>query len=144
MSSTSTLAELLSLNLHKYEDDVKTIVDRAVKEMGMEKVLKELDQTWSSMSFSCEIHQATGLPMLKATEELIETLEDNQVQLQNLMTSKYITHFLEDISLWQKKLSVADQIISLWFEVQSTWSHLESIFISSEDIRAQLPEDTKR
>lgn len=48
------------------------------------------------------------------------------------------------MSLWQKKLSVSDSVISIWFEVQRTWSHLESIFIGSEDIRNQLPEDSKR
>lgn len=68
----------------------------------------------------------------------------SQVQLQNLMTSKYIAHFLEEVSGWQKKLSIADSVISIWFEVQRTWSHLESIFIGSEDIRNQLPEDSKR
>ena len=36
------------------------------------------------------------------------------------------------------------QVISIWFEVQRTWSHLESIFIGSEDIRQQLPEDSRR
>ena len=30
------------------------------------------------------------------------------------------------------------------FEVQRTWSHLESIFIGSDDIRQQLPEDSAR
>ncbi|MPC52197.1 Dynein beta chain, ciliary [Portunus trituberculatus] len=30
------------------------------------------------------------------------------------------------------------------FEVQRTWSHLESIFIGSDDIRRQLPEDSAR
>lgn len=35
-------------------------------------------------------------------------------------------------------------MISIWFEVQRTWSHLESIFIGSDDIRNQLPEDSKR
>lgn len=29
-------------------------------------------------------------------------------------------------------------------EVQRTWSHLESIFTESEDIRRQLPEDCER
>ena len=48
------------------------------------------------------------------------------------------------MSSWQKRLSLADQVISIWFEVQRTWSHLESIFIGSEDIRRQLPEDSKR
>ena len=61
-----------------------------------------------------------------------------------MMTSKYIAHFLTEVSTWQKKLSTADQVISIYMDVQRTWSHLESIFIGSEDIRNQLPEDSKR
>lgn len=60
------------------------------------------------------------------------------------MSSKYIGYFLEEVSDWQRKLSNADQVIQVWFEVQRTWMHLESIFIGSEDIRKQLPEDSKR
>ncbi|KFW62348.1 Dynein heavy chain 9, axonemal, partial [Pygoscelis adeliae] len=140
MDSGTTLADLLKLNLHNFEDEVRGIVDKAVREMSMEKVLKELKMTWSTMEFQYEPHPRTNIPLLKSDEELIETLEDNQVQLQNLMTSKYIAFFLEEVSAWQRKLSTADSVISLWFEVQRTWSHLESIFIGSEDIRAQLPE----
>uniref|UniRef100_A0A2K5SD28 Dynein axonemal heavy chain 17 n=1 Tax=Cebus imitator TaxID=2715852 RepID=A0A2K5SD28_CEBIM len=144
MSEETTLADLLQLNLHNYEDEVRNIVDRAVKESGMEKVLKALDSTWSTMEFEHEPHPRTGTMMLKSNEVLVETLEDNQVQLQNLMMSKYLAHFLREVTSWQQKLSTADSVISIWFEVQRTWSHLESIFIGSEDIRAQLPEDSKR
>ena len=38
MSDETTLADLLQLNLHKYEDEVRNIVDKAVKESGREKV----------------------------------------------------------------------------------------------------------
>lgn len=96
------------------------------------------------MEFEHEPHPRTGILLLKLDEELIETLEDNQVQLQNLMTSKYLAFFLQEVSSWQYKLSTADAVISIWSEVQRTWSHLESIFIGSEDIRSQLPEDSKR
>ncbi|XP_057571174.1 dynein axonemal heavy chain 17 [Hippopotamus amphibius kiboko] len=144
MSDETTLADLLQLNLHKYEDEVRNIVDKAVKESGMEKVLKALDSTWSTMEFEHELHPRTGTVMLKSDEVLVETLEDNQVQLQNLMMSKYLSHFLKEVTSWQQKLSAADSVISIWFEVQRTWSHLESIFIGSEDIRAQLPEDSRR
>lgn len=67
-----------------------------------------------------------------------------KVQLQNLMTSKFVAFFLEEVSSWQQKLSIADQVINSWFEVQRTWMHLESIFMSSDDIRKQLPEDSER
>uniref|UniRef100_A0A8C9SNB8 Dynein axonemal heavy chain 17 n=1 Tax=Scleropages formosus TaxID=113540 RepID=A0A8C9SNB8_SCLFO len=144
MDKDTTLADLLKLNLHKYEDEVRGIVDKAVKEMGMEKVLTELNTTWTGMQFQYEPHHRTKVPLIKTDEELIEILEDNQVQLQNLMSSKYIAFFLEEVSAWQRKLSTADSVIGIWFEVQRTWSHLESIFIGSEDIRSQLPEDSKR
>ncbi|NXT77896.1 DYH9 protein, partial [Zapornia atra] len=144
MDSDTTLADLLKLNLHSFEDEVRDIVDKAVREMSMEKVLKELKLTWSTMEFQYEPHPRTNIPLLKSDEELIETLEDNQVQLQNLMTSKYIAYFLEEVSAWQRKLSTVDSVISLWFDVQRMWSHLESIFIGSEDIRAQLPKDSER
>lgn len=94
------------------------------------------------MQFQYEPHHRTRVPLLRSDEELIETLEDNQVQLQNLMTSKHIAHFLDMVSSWQGRLSVADAVISIWFEVQRTWMHLESIFIGSEDIRSQMPEVT--
>ena len=60
------------------------------------------------------------------------------------MTSKFVGYFLEQVSDWQKKLATSDSVITIWFEVQRTWSHLESIFIGSEDIRFQLPEHSKQ
>lgn len=38
ISKHTTLAELLALKLHKFEDDIRSIVDKAVKELGTEKV----------------------------------------------------------------------------------------------------------
>eukprot|EP00066_Takifugu_rubripes_P027828 XP_011617094.1 PREDICTED: dynein heavy chain 9, axonemal [Takifugu rubripes] len=144
MDKEISLADLLQLNLHCFEEDVKGIVDKAVKEMGMEKVLSELNSTWRGRQFQYELHHRTQVPLLCMDEELMEILEDNQVQLQNLISSKYVAHFLDEVSSWQNRLSVVDTVISIWFEVQRTWTHLESIFIGSEDIRSQMPEDTKR
>ncbi|KAF0872636.1 DYH9 protein, partial [Crocuta crocuta] len=144
MDEATTLADLLRLRLHHFEDEVRGIVDKAVKELGTEKTLTELHATWASLEFQCEPHPRTGVPQLRSDEGLLEVLEDNQVQLQNLMMSKHMAFFLEEVAGWQKRLSTADAVISAWFDVQRTWSHLESIFIGSEDIRAQLPQDSER
>ncbi|KAL8567586.1 hypothetical protein ACOMHN_054399 [Nucella lapillus] len=144
MDEHTVLQDLLKLHLHKFEDEVKNIVDKAVKETSMEKVLKELTVTWASMEFEHDKHSRTGITILRASEDVVETLEDNQTQVQNMMGSKYIAFFLTEVSDWQKKLSTADQVIAIYLEVQRTWSHLESIFIGSEDIRNQLPEDSER
>jgi len=79
MSEETNLSDLLALNLHKFEDEVRNIVDKATKELSMEKTMKELDVTWAQMEFESEPHPRTGVMLLKSSEELIETLEDNQV-----------------------------------------------------------------
>ncbi|KAJ8011706.1 hypothetical protein DPEC_G00061030 [Dallia pectoralis] len=140
----TTLGDLLELQLHRVEDEVKNIVDKAVKEMAIEKVLAEIGQTWSGMALSYEKHLSTGTPLLKSDENLIETLEDNQVQLQNILMSKYVEYFQTEVSSWQKRLMVADLVISSWMSVQKTWAHLNSIFTNSHDIRSQLAHDAER
>jgi dynein heavy chain len=40
MSDQTNLADLLALNLHMFEDEVRNIVDKATKELSMEKTLK--------------------------------------------------------------------------------------------------------
>jgi hypothetical protein len=45
----------LSLNLHNFEDEVHNIVDKAIKEMAMERMLKELEIVWSTMEFQQEV-----------------------------------------------------------------------------------------
>ncbi|CAH0400414.1 unnamed protein product [Chilo suppressalis] len=140
----TTLADLLALNLHKYEEEVKTIVDKSVKEAAMEKTLRELEATWAVMEFDYMTHDRTGIKLPKASEELVEILEDNQNQVQNMMSSKFVGYYEAEVTEWQKKLGTADAVIALWFEVQRKWQYLESIFVGSDDIRAQLPEDSKR
>ncbi|XP_026835009.1 dynein beta chain, ciliary isoform X2 [Drosophila erecta] len=144
MDDSTTLKDLIDLNLHEYEEEVKNIVDKSVKEMAMEKQLRDIATAWGTMEFGTDIHDRTSIKLLKASEELIETLEDHQGQLQNMASSKYIAFFEHEVRLWQNRLSNADQIIGSWFEVQRKWQYLESIFIGSEDIRSQLPEDSRR
>ena len=83
MDDRTTLESLLKLELHKYEEEVKNIVDKAVKEMGMEKVLHELNATWSQMEFEKELHERTRFNVLRISEEAIDTLEENQVCIQS-------------------------------------------------------------
>ncbi|KAG8514707.1 Dynein heavy chain 11, axonemal, partial [Galemys pyrenaicus] len=144
INEATTLADLLALQLHQVEDEVRSIVDKAVRELGTEKVITEISQTWANMEFSYEVHYRTGIPLLKSDEQLFETLEHNQVQLQTLLQSKHVEYFIEQILSWQNKLNTADSVIFTWMEVQRTWSHLESVFVCSEDIRIQLVKDAKR
>lgn len=44
-------------------------------------VLQELDTTWATMEFMMDEHPRTGITLIRTSEEMIETLEENQVGL---------------------------------------------------------------
>ena len=54
------------------------------------QVLRELDKTWSEMEFEHEKHPRTQITLLRASEELIETLEDNQVVTFESLTLQFV------------------------------------------------------
>lgn len=61
-----------------------------------------------------------------------------------MLSSKFVGFYEKEVNEWARKLGTADAVIALWFEVQRKWQYLESIFVGSDDIRSQLPEDSKR
>ncbi|KAH9636656.1 hypothetical protein HF086_003474 [Spodoptera exigua] len=90
---------------------------KEMKQQGFElKSLGELETTWAVMEFDYTKHERTGIKLPRASEELVETLEDNQNQVQNMMSSKFLGFFEEEVTSWQKKLGTADAVIALWFE----------------------------
>ena len=77
IDSKFRLADLLALELHKFEDDVGEIVDRAQKEEKMELTLKKLDETWATIDFLFQQHKGTDVQLAKLKEEDFELIEDN-------------------------------------------------------------------
>ena len=130
VDSSFTLGRILDMELHRFEDDVLEIVDRAQKELTIEKQLKKLSDTWrgQELGFPSPPDQPE-MHLLSVDETLTEALEDNSMQLQNLMGSKYVqgnASFLEIVQDWQRKLGMVDVTLTAWREVQSKWSNLQS------------------
>lgn len=80
MNDDINLVDFFVLNLYNFEDEVCGIVDKVIKELGMEKVFKELDVIWLQMEFEYESYLRIGILLLKLSEEFIEIFEDNQVK----------------------------------------------------------------
>ena len=143
MSDETTLADLLSLNLHNFEDEVHNI-DFNIIEMSIRcttswtrparrwawrsccrifrmsgrnstlttRTTRRVIMTliWYFWNIACK--KLPGYKLMRTSEELIETLEENLVAVQNMMTSKYIAFFFNEVSAWQKTLSTVDLVIS--------------------------------
>eukprot|EP01048_Picozoa_sp_COSAG05_P013037 COSAG05_NODE_1351_length_5113_cov_3.061827_1_plen_1457_part_00 len=148
MDKNFSLGDLLNLQLFDFVEQVADIVDRAQKELTIEKQLAKISEIWDIMTLDFVPYLETEVMLVQPSEELIEALDDSQVQLQNLGGSKYVAgnqSFQDMVNGWQDKLGAVDQTIrTTWLEVQTKWVGLEPIFIGSADIRVQLPEDSKR
>merc|ERR550534_1956909 len=62
------------------------------------------------------------------------------------MTSqgRFIEFCRSTVDEWSGKLRTVDAVLTVWQKVQQNWCRLEPIFMQSDDIRSQLPEDSKR
>ncbi|KAM3661462.1 dynein axonemal heavy chain 10 [Ammospiza maritima maritima] len=144
-TETFTLENMFAMELHKYAVVISDIVGTAIKELSIEKGLKEIIETWENMKFPVEVYtkgtETRGF-ILGSVEEILETLDDNNVNLQSVLGSRFVGPFLSTAQKWEKTLSLISEVSEIWISVQRKWMYLESIFVAP-DIRAQLPEEVK-
>lgn len=85
------LGDILARDMMKYAEDITEIVDSANNEVRMETQLADLDKTWRDMTFQYKpMEEFPELQVLFVPEELVQTLEENQVAVQNYLSSKNI------------------------------------------------------
>ena len=144
---TLTLNELFAMNLEKYEEQILEVCSGAGKELNIENGIKAIAETWRLQRFDVVRYmkgtQERGL-ILRSTDEIQQTLEDQMMNLSSMMSSRFVAPFVELTGKWEKLMSTISEVIEVWMKVQAKWMYLEAIFIGSEDIRLQLPEEAKR
>ena len=144
-SSTFTLSDISSLEIENYEDAVLDVVETAMKELKIDRKLKLIESVWDELELGFKQHKESDISLIYVTEEVIEELEAHQMELQTMIgMGKYVAFFRDEVTGWQKTLGNVDVCMKKWTSVIKQWAGLESIFLGSADIRAQLPDDTKR
>ncbi|XP_074525804.1 dynein axonemal heavy chain 10 [Halichoeres trimaculatus] len=141
-----TLENMFAMELYKYANVISDIVTSAIKELSIEKGVKEVVETWENMKFSVLPYfkgtQERG-SILGAVDEILLNVDNDAMNLQSMAGSRFVGPFLGTIQQWEKDLSLISETIEVWLLVQRKWMYLESIFIGG-DIRSQLPEEAKK
>jgi dynein heavy chain len=138
------LGSLLDLNLHEFSGDIEDICEAATKELKIENNVKAIAERWKTIDWLMDPYKETDVPLLKIGEEDFEALEADALNIQSMLASRFVKIFQEDVEAWQHKLAMVNDVYVLITEIQRTWSYLEPLFIGSEEVKKELPEDAKR
>jgi dynein heavy chain len=144
MDAKFKLDHLLALKLHEFQDSVGEIVEQARQELKIDNQLQKIINAWLGLELQYEPFKQTGVYVLRPPDLVIEALDEHENSLQNMMGNRFMGFFEVSITEWKNKLAKVRSVLDIWSEVQRAWCSLESIFLGSEDIREQLPEDAKR
>ncbi|KAM9822155.1 dynein axonemal heavy chain 10-like isoform 2-T2 [Syngnathus typhle] len=145
-TSNFTLENMFAMDLHNYADVIDDIVTSAVKELGIEKGVKEMVETWEKMKFIVQPYSKGTQQqsfVLGAVDEILTIVDNDAMNLQSMAGSRFVGPFLSTIQKWEKNLSLISETIEVWLLVQRKWMYLESIFIGG-DISSQLPQEAKK
>uniref|UniRef100_A0A8C9FH70 Dynein axonemal heavy chain 10 n=1 Tax=Pavo cristatus TaxID=9049 RepID=A0A8C9FH70_PAVCR len=107
--------------------------------------MKDIAETWEQLKFTVQTYfkgtEKRGF-ILGSVDEILEILDDNSVNLQSILGSRFVGPFLSTVHRLEKTLSLIGEVIEIWMVVQRKWMYLESIFVGG-DIRSQLSEEAE-
>ena len=137
------LSVIWELKLFDHKDGIEEITDQAKQELKMEGNINKITNIWKSVDFELSKHKDTQIYTLKMLDDNFEQLEEHQLQINNMLLSKFVAHFEKIVEKWKQDLGSVYDVVQLLSEVQKSWSFLENLFIHSEEVKKELPEESK-
>ncbi|XP_036367019.1 dynein heavy chain 1, axonemal-like isoform X1 [Octopus sinensis] len=141
--SNLTFSKCLEMKLQDYIEVIAKVAEVAGKEYSIEQALNKMEKEWEPVLFEIMPYKNTGTHILKCSDDTSQMLDDHIVMTQSMSFSPYKKAFEAQISAWENKLRISQDVLDEWLACQRSWMYLEPIF-TSEDISRQLPVESKR
>lgn len=78
--------------------------------------VKEIAETWEHLKFTVQMYfkgtEKRGF-ILGSVDEILEILDDNNVNLQSVLGSRFVGPFLSTVHQWEKTLSLIGEVIEV-------------------------------
>jgi len=78
--------------------------------------VKEVEETWRKLKFNVQQYTKGTSDrghILGAIDEVTQTLDDNVMQLQGMLSSRFIGPFLNSVQNWEKALSHISEVLEV-------------------------------
>lgn len=136
-----TLEKIIELGLDQFAEQISEVSGAASKELSIEQAIATIAESWEQITLDIGPYKDRGHFRLKATDDVFQQLEDNQVTLSTMKASRYVKAFEAEVDKWERTLSLILEVTEMILTVQRQWMYLENIFLG-EDIRKQLPRES--
>ena len=129
--------DIHALNISSIAGSLK--IDQAKHEARMESTLKKLEETYSQVEFETSQHKDTDIYLLKVNGGDLDQLEEDQVSVNAMLSSRFLATFEGKCSHWQKSLAGINEVCEILCKIQSVWIYLENLFSGSDEIKKKVP-----
>ncbi|XP_050296141.1 dynein axonemal heavy chain 2 isoform X2 [Anthonomus grandis grandis] len=141
-SSEFNLEAIYAMEMHKFAEEIGDISNAATMELQIEKGLRVIVDTWSTMQIEIISYKDRGVYRIKSVDDCFQALEDNIMQLSTMKSTRFVEPFAKVVDFWERTLSYIMETLEIALQVQRQWLYLENIFFG-EDIRKQLPKESE-
>ena len=90
---TFKMSDLFEADLVKYQEDVEDIANSSVKELQIEVKLAAIIAQWEDLNFDFANYKNRGPVLLQGVGEILECMEETQMNLGGMMSSRYVLPF---------------------------------------------------
>ncbi|CRG99093.1 dynein heavy chain, putative [Plasmodium relictum] len=137
-----TLQEFFDLKLYKHVDAVHDVIEQAKKERKIENKIKEINIIWKQMNF--EFLKKNNYIQITNMDMILEIVDVHTSEILFFINQKkYILFIQETILNTQENLKKIDEVINIWRKFLNKFERLQPIYLNSEDIHSQLPQESK-
>ena len=88
-------------------------------------MVKQIAEAWENTVLDVAPYKDKGHFRLKASDEVFQSLDDNQVTLSTMKASRFVKPFEKEVDKWERTLSTILEVIELTLQVQRQWMYLE-------------------
>ncbi|CAK9808028.1 Dynein axonemal heavy chain 2 [Anthophora quadrimaculata] len=141
MSAEFTLEAIAEMHLQDFAEQISEISNSATMELSIELGLKSINEIWTKMPLEMLPYKDKGIFRIKAIDDINQALEEHQVQLSTMKTTRFVEPFANEVDYWERILSTIGEVLETTLIIQRGYMYMDNIF-TTEDIRKQLPKET--
>lgn len=140
---TFTLGHLIENHVFKFKEEIGSISSQAGSEAALDEMLARIVKLWNDAEFIVTPYRdAKDVFILGSVEDVQTLLEDSQVTIATIKSSRFLGPIKGEVERWDKMLNLFADTLDAWLVCQRSWLYLESIF-SAPDIQRQLPDEAR-